>query len=164
MIKNIASYFYCNYYFRFVLIWMHIDVTLGRKMEVGKNMPTEYAPHYSDFQLYVEGKSFYKQLFTDIREAKQSIYTYFSFCRMIKVAILLNLLKEGERRVNVYLSVDLLNDLSFERKVKKLQESGVHFTYSRKQELPFGFYSLHHRNHRLLRRLMEKLAIQADLI
>ncbi len=34
-------------------------------------MPTEYAPHYSDFQLYVEGKSFYKQLFTDIREAKK---------------------------------------------------------------------------------------------
>ena len=99
MIKNIASYFYCNYYFRFVLIWMHIDVTLGRKMEVGKNMPTEYAPHYSDFQLYVEGKSFYKQLFTDIREAKQSIYTYFSFCRMIKVAILFKLIKrEGERR------------------------------------------------------------------
>ncbi|MEC2524015.1 cardiolipin synthase, partial [Bacillus thuringiensis] len=29
--------------FVFVLIWMHIDVTLGRKMEVGKNMPTEYA-------------------------------------------------------------------------------------------------------------------------
>ena len=41
-----------------VLIWMHIDVTLGRKMEAGKNMPTEYAPHYSDFQLYVEGKPF----------------------------------------------------------------------------------------------------------
>ena len=58
MIKNIASYFYCYCYFRFILIWMHIDVTLGRKMEAGKNMPTEYAPHYSDFQLYVEGKSF----------------------------------------------------------------------------------------------------------
>ena len=55
MIKNIASYFYCYCYFRFILIWVHIDVTLGRKMEAGKNMPTEYAPHYSDFQLYVEG-------------------------------------------------------------------------------------------------------------
>lgn len=63
--------------FVFILIWVHIDVTLGRKMEAGKNMPTEYAPHYSDFQLYVEGKSFYKQLFTDISEAKSSIYTYF---------------------------------------------------------------------------------------
>ncbi len=29
-----------------------------------------------------------------------------------------------------------------------MRESGVHFTYSRKPELPFGFYSLHHRNHR----------------
>lgn len=120
-------------------------------MEVGKNMPTEYAPHYSDFQLYVEGKSFYKQLFTDIREAKQSIYTYFFILSDDKSShTFLNLLKEKAREgVNVYLSVDLLNDLSFERKVKKeLQESGVHFTYSRKQELPFGFYSLHHRNHR----------------
>ena len=100
---------------------MHIDVTLGRKMEAGKNMPTEYAPHYSDFQLYVEGKSFYKQIFTDIKEAKQSIYTYFLFYRMIKVVILLNLLKEKAREgVNVYLSVDLLNDLSFERKMKKI--------------------------------------------
>ena len=137
--------------FAFILICMHIDVTLGRKMETGKNMPTEYAPHYSDFQLYVEGKSFYKQLFTDIKEAKQSIYTYFFILSDDKSShTFLNLLKEKAREgVNVYLSVDLLNDLSFERKMKKeLQENGVHFTYSRKQELPFGFYSLHHRNHR----------------
>ncbi|MGG0724821.1 phospholipase D-like domain-containing protein [Bacillus mycoides] len=137
--------------FVFILIWMHIDVTLGRKMEAGKNMPTEYASHYSDFQLYVEGKSFYKQLFTDIREAKSSIYTYFFILSDDKSShTFLNLLKEKAKEgVNVYLSVDLINDLSFERKMKKeLQESGVHFTYSRKQELPFGFYSLHHRNHR----------------
>ncbi len=63
--------------FVFILIWMHIDVTLGRKMEAGKNMPTEYTPHYSDFQLYVEGKSLYEQLFEDIKKAKSSIYTYF---------------------------------------------------------------------------------------
>ncbi|TKH19318.1 cardiolipin synthase [Bacillus wiedmannii] len=137
--------------FVFVLIWMHIDVTLGRKMEVGKNMPTEYAPHYSDFQLYVEGKSFYKQLFTDIREAKQSIYTYFFILSDDKSShTFFNLLKEKAKEgVNVYLSVDRINDLSFERKmINELRESGVHFTYSRKPELPFGFYSLHHRNHR----------------
>ena len=40
---------------------------------------------------------------------------------MIKVVILLNLLKEKAREgVNVYLSVDLLNDLSFERKMKRI--------------------------------------------
>ena len=45
--------------------------------------------------------------------------------------------------------MDRINDLSFERKmISELRESGVHFTYSRKPELPFGFYSLHHRNHR----------------
>ncbi|AIE79017.1 Cardiolipin synthetase [Bacillus cereus] len=120
-------------------------------MEVGKNMPTEYAPHYSDFQLYVEGKSFYKQLFADIREAKQSIYTYFFILSDDKSShTFLNLLKEKAKEgVNVYLSVDRINDLSFERKmINELRESGVHFTYSRKPELPFGFYSLHHRNHR----------------
>jgi len=130
---------------------MHIDVTLGRKLEAGKNMPTEYAPHYSDFQLYVEGKSLYRQLFTDISEAKQSIYTYFYILSDDKSShTFLNLLKgKAKEGVDVYLSVDLINDLSFERKMKKeLQESGVHFTYSRKSELPFGFYSLHHRNHR----------------
>ena len=69
---------------------------------------------------------------------------------MIKVAILFKLIKEKAKEgVNVYLSVDRINDLSFERKMKnELQENGVHFTYSRKPELPFGFYSLHHRNHR----------------
>lgn len=69
---------------------------------------------------------------------------------MIKVVILLNLLKEKAKEgVNVYLSVDRMNDLSFERKmINELRESGVHFTYSRKPALPFGFYSLHHRNHR----------------
>ncbi|OOR76905.1 cardiolipin synthase [Bacillus cereus] len=137
--------------FVFILIWMHIDVTLGRKMEAGKNMPTEYAPHYSDFQLYVEGKSFYKQLFTDIREAKSSIYTYFFILSDDKSShTFLNLLKEKAKEgVNVYLSVDRINDLSFERKmINELRESGVHFTYSRKPALPFGFYSLHHRNHR----------------
>ncbi|OTX34416.1 cardiolipin synthase [Bacillus thuringiensis serovar malayensis] len=137
--------------FVFILIWMHIDVTLGRKMEAGKNMPTEYAPHYSDFQLYVKGKSFYKQLFTDIREAKQSIYTYFFILSDDKSShTFLNLLKEKAKEgVNVYLSVDRINDLSFEGKmINELRESGVHFTYSRKPELPFGFYSLLHRNHR----------------
>lgn len=135
----------------FILICMHIDVTLGRKMEAGKNMPTEYALHYSDFQLYVEGKSFYKQLFTDIREANRSIYTYFFILSDDKSShTFLNLLKEKAKEgVNVYLSVDRINDLSFERKkINELRESGVHFTYSRKPELPFGFYSLHHRNHR----------------
>ncbi|HDR3886207.1 TPA: cardiolipin synthase [Bacillus cereus] len=135
----------------FMLIWMHIDVTLGRKMEAGKNMPTEYASHYSDFQLYVEGKSFYKQLFTDIKEAKQFIYIYFYILSDNKSShTFLNLLKKKAKEgVNVYLSVDLINDLSFERKMKnELRKSGVHFTYSRKPELPFGFYSLHHRNHR----------------
>ncbi|PFQ45018.1 cardiolipin synthase [Bacillus cereus] len=137
--------------FVFILIWMHIDVTLGRKMEAGKNMPTEYAPHYSDFQLYVEGKSLYEQLFEDIKKAKNSIYTYFFILSDDKSSyIFLNLLKEKAKEgVNVYLSVDRINDLSFERKmINELRESGVHFTYSRKPELPFGFYSLHHRNHR----------------
>ncbi|PFJ09646.1 cardiolipin synthase [Bacillus cereus] len=135
----------------FILIWMHIDVTLGRKMEAGKNMPIEYASHYSDFQLYVEGKSLYEQLFEDIKKAKSSIYTYFFILSDDKSSYtFLNLLKQkASEGVTVYLSVDLINDLSFERKMtKELQESGVHFTYSRKPELPFGFYSLHHRNHR----------------
>ncbi len=73
--------------FVFILIWMHIDVTLGRKMEAGKNMPTEYTPHYSDFQLYVEGKSLYEQLFEDIKKRKAPSTLIFSFCRMIKVVI-----------------------------------------------------------------------------
>ncbi|MED0968527.1 phospholipase D-like domain-containing protein [Bacillus paramycoides] len=137
--------------FVFVLIGMHIDVTLGRKMEAGKNMPTEYTPHYSDFQLYVEGKSLYEQLFEDIKKAKSSIYTYFYILSDDKSSYtFLNLLKQKAREgVTVYLSVDLINDLSFDRKLKnELKEHGVHFTYSRKPELPFGFYSLHHRNHR----------------
>ena len=65
--------------FAFILICMHIDVTLGRKMEAGKNMPTEYAPHYSDFQLYVEGKSFYKQIFTDIKKRNNLFTLIFYF-------------------------------------------------------------------------------------
>ena len=36
MIKNIKSYFYYYCYFRFIVICMYIDVTLGRKMEAGK--------------------------------------------------------------------------------------------------------------------------------
>ena len=62
-------------------------------------MPTEYAPHYSDFQLYVEGKSFYKQIFTDIKEAKQSIYTYFFILSDDKSSHTFKLIKrKGKRR------------------------------------------------------------------
>lgn len=80
--------------------------------------------------------------------------------------IFLNLLKEKAKEgVNVYLSVDRINDLSFERKMKnELQESGVHFTYSRKPELPFGFILFIIVIIAVLRRLMGRLAIQADLI
>ncbi|KEK24641.1 phospholipase D-like domain-containing protein [Bacillus gaemokensis] len=135
----------------FLVSWMHIDVTLGRKIEAEKNQLKEYDPHYSDFQLYVEGKSLYKQLFSDIKEAKHSIFTFFYIISDDESShSFLNLLKEkAEKGVQVYLSVDWINDLSFQRKLKKeLQASGVHFTYSRKPEFPFFFYSLHHRNHR----------------
>ncbi|HGE5780786.1 phospholipase D-like domain-containing protein [Bacillus sp. FSL K6-0042] len=134
-----------------LVVWMHIDVTLGRKVEADKNQRKEYVPHYSDFQLYVEGKPLYSQLFSDIKEAKRSIFTYFYIISNDKSShTFLNLLKEkAEEGVQVYLSVDWINDLSFERKYKnELQASGVHFTYSRKPEFPFFFYSLHHRNHR----------------
>ncbi|MDM5154314.1 phosphatidylserine/phosphatidylglycerophosphate/cardiolipin synthase family protein [Bacillus sp. DX1.1] len=134
-----------------IVIWMHIDVTIGRKVEVEKNQPKEYGQHYSDFQLYVEGKPLYQQLFSDIKEAKHSIFTYFYIISDDKSShSFLKLLKEkAEEGVKVYLSVDWINDLSFERKLKnELKASGVHFTYSRKPEFPFFFYSLHHRNHR----------------
>lgn len=135
----------------FLVIWMHIDVKVGRKVEAKYNQPKEYPLHYSDFQLYVEGKPLYKQLFADIKGAKQSIYTYFFIVSDDKSSrTFLNLLKEkAEEGVQVYASIDWMNDLSFQKKQEKdLLKSGVHFTYSRKPELPFVFYSLHHRNHR----------------
>ena len=134
-----------------LLVCMHVDVTLGRKIEAKKNQTKEYALHYSDFQLYVEGQSLYQQLFSDIKEAKHSIFTYFFIISDDQSShTFLELLKEKAKEgVQVYLSVDRINDLSFKRKMKnELQASGVHFTYSRKPELPFFFYSLHHRNHR----------------
>ncbi|HDX9580710.1 TPA: cardiolipin synthase [Bacillus pseudomycoides] len=137
--------------FVLLLVCMHVDVTLGRKIEAKKNQTKEYALHYSDFQLYVEGQSLYQQLFSDIKEAKHSIFTYFFIISDDKSSrTFLDLLKEKAKEgVQVYLSVDRINDLSFKRKMKnELQASGVHFTYSRKAELPFFFYSLHHRNHR----------------
>lgn len=135
----------------FLLVSMHVDVTLGRKIEAKKNQTKEYEPHYSDFQLYVDGQSLYQQLFSDIKEAKHSIFSYFFILSDDKSShTFVQLLKEKAKEgVQVYLSVDRINDLSFKRKMKnELQASGVHFTYSRKPELPFFFYSLHHRNHR----------------
>jgi cardiolipin synthase len=127
----------------FLIIWMHIDVTLGRKIEAKKNQSKEYELHYSDFQLYAEGKDLYEQLFSDIKEAKYSIFTYFYIISDDKSShTFLKLLKEkAEEGVQVYLSVDWINDLSFERKMKnELQASGVHFTYSRKPEFTIFFY------------------------
>ncbi|MEH6889342.1 phospholipase D-like domain-containing protein [Bacillus sp. JJ864] len=135
----------------FLLVSMHVDVTLGRKIEAKKNQTKEYEPHYSDLQLYVDGQSLYQQLFSDIKEAKHSIFSYFFILSDDKSShTFVQLLKEKAKEgVQVYLSVDRINDLSFKRKMKnELQASGVHFTYSRKPELPFSFYSLHHRNHR----------------
>ncbi|MEH7462970.1 cardiolipin synthase [Bacillus thuringiensis] len=135
----------------FLLVSMHVDVTLGRKIEAKKNQTKEFENHYSDFQLYVDGQSLYQQLFSDIKEARHSIFTYFFILSDDKSShTFLQLLKEKAKEgVQVYLSVDRINDLSFKRKMKnELQASGVHFTYSRKPELPFFFYSLHHRNHR----------------
>lgn len=74
--------------FVFILICMHIDVTLGRKMEAGKNMPTEYAPHYSDFQLYVEGNHYMSSYLKILKKRKAPSTLISSFCRMIKVVIL----------------------------------------------------------------------------
>lgn len=142
------------------LFWMHGDVTLGRKVEAKYNQPKQYAPHYSDFQLYDDGKELYKQLFSDLKGAKQSIYTYFFIISDDKSSYaFLNILKERARAgVKVYVSVDWINDTSFKKKAEKeLKESGAHFTYSRKPELPFFFYSVHHRNHRRITTVDDKV-------
>ena len=85
---------------------------------------------------------------------------------MIKVAILFKLIKrEGKEGVNVYLSVDRINDLSFERKMKnELRENGVHLHIVENLNYHSAFILFIIVIIAVLRRLMGRLAIQADLI
>ena len=85
---------------------------------------------------------------------------------MIKVVILLNLLKEKAKEgVNVYLSVDRINDLSFERKmINELRKVVcilhiVENLHCHSDFIHFTIVII-----AVLRRLMGILAIQADLI
>ena len=59
--------------FVFILIWMHIDVTLGRKDRSAKIMRKNSAYYIIVIsQLVCRGNPFIRQLFADIREAKRS--------------------------------------------------------------------------------------------
>jgi cardiolipin synthase len=136
-----------------LFIWMDWDVKKG-KAAFARSHPASITPiRYGDFQLFAEGKDLYKALFSDIQNARKSVYIHFFIIRNDEVGNeFLDLLKKKAKNgVDVKLSTDLIGGHQLlGDKVKDLRNHGVEFTYSRKTNLPYIFYSLHHRNHRRL--------------
>jgi len=138
--------------FLIILLALHeIEMHFAMKKNINAEKSIEYPIGHSDLSIYMNGKKFYKQLFTDIQNAKQAVHIYFFSISNDAISHqFLDILKEkSDEGVPVYYGVDRLGGLLLSNKEKKeLKAHGVHFTYFNKPTLSYFFSSINHRNHR----------------
>jgi len=135
-----------------ILMALHeIEMHFAMKKNINAEKPVKYPIGNSDLSIYTNGKKFYRQLFTDIQNAKQAVHIYFFSVSNDAISHqFLDILKEkSDEGIPVYYGVDRLGGLLLSNKEKKeLKAHGVHFTYFNEPTLSYFFSSINHRNHR----------------
>lgn len=139
---------------------MHWDVKQGVKNYARTHPITETLPHKAEIDVYNTGKDFYERLFADIKTAEEFVWIHFFIIRDDQISneffdLLIEKAKEG---VDVRLSVDFLGSDIKKESIKRMEEGGVKIVKSRQLYLKNIFYSLHHRNHRRLVSIDQKIA------
>lgn len=136
-----------------ILMWafQEVEMYFAKKYEINTSEPIKYPIENSDLTLFTNGHKLYKQLFTDIKQAKKEIHIYFfSIGTDQSSHQFLDLLKmKSDEGVPVYYAVDNFGGFLLSKKEEKdLKNHGVHFTFFNKPKPLFFFSSLNHRNHR----------------
>ncbi|WP_235848320.1 cardiolipin synthase [Litchfieldia alkalitelluris] len=134
-----------------LLLWLYFDFKLGRKRHLSTVNKREYPERKGNLILFNNGEKLFKDLFDELRNAKEHIHLLFYIVKNDKISHeFLGILKErAEAGVKVRLLVDYIGGNKIPKKmIKDLKESGVQFFYCHKPKFPFIWYSLNERNHR----------------
>ncbi|HHY73815.1 MAG TPA: cardiolipin synthase [Bacillus bacterium] len=133
------------------IAWLTIDFYFGRKNHLKNISKRNYPIRHGEWVLFTDGEKLYKNLFSDISNAKKHIHILFYIVKNDVVSQeFLKLLKEkAQEGVKVRLLLDRIGSRQISRKeIRSLRNSGVHFSFSNKPRFPYFFYSLNYRNHR----------------
>ena len=134
-----------------VLAYLIIDFNLGRKRHLETVAKVEFPKRYSDLQLFTDGGKLFKEMFQDLREAKEHIHALFYIVQDDHISKeFFDILKEkAEQGVEVRLLLDWVGSKKVKKQaIEKLKQSGVEFYYCHIPKAPFFFYTLNERNHR----------------
>ncbi|MFZ7946502.1 cardiolipin synthase [Neobacillus sp. 19] len=135
----------------FIIIWLVLDFTLGRKKHLSVAVRTETSILHGDFDIFTHGKELFHDYFTTIRQAKKQIHVLFYIVKddAISQEFFMILKEKAQEGVEVRLLLDRLGSWKVKRKVvTALKEAGIQFAFSNRIKLPYLFYSTQVRNHR----------------
>lgn len=105
----------------------------------------------SNLEFYIDGHSFYNELFRAIKQSKQSVHILFYIVKNDDISheFLTLLGEKAKQGVEVRLLLDYIGGKEFtDKEISLLKRKGVHFAYANKPKWPFYFYTLQARNHR----------------
>jgi cardiolipin synthase A/B len=139
---------------------MHWDVKQGVKNYSRTHPITETLSHEAAINVYNSGKDLYEKLFEDIKIANELVWIHFFIIRDDQISneffdLLIEKAKDG---IDVRLSVDFLGSDIKKESIKRMEEGGVKIVKSRPLSPKNFFYSLHHRNHRRLISIDQRIA------
>lgn len=106
---------------------------------------------HSNFKLYTYGQTLYDDLFFDIEQAKEHIHILFFIVKNDDIShdFLELLMKKAKEGIEVRLLLDRLGSHHLSTEIiDKLRRHGVAFSFCRKIQFPFLFFSANKRNHR----------------
>ncbi|MGG3888464.1 cardiolipin synthase [Metabacillus fastidiosus] len=138
-------------FFAAIIVWLTIDYKAGRKKHLQQESYQFYPMRRSNLEFYIDGHSFYNELFRAIKQSKQSVHILFYIVKNDEVSheFLTLLGEKAKQGVEVRLLLDYIGGKEFtDKEISLLKRKGVHFAYANKPKWPFYFYTLQARNHR----------------
>ncbi|MED4403844.1 cardiolipin synthase [Metabacillus fastidiosus] len=139
------------FFFAAIIVWLTIDYKAGRKKHLQQERYQFYPMRRSNLEFYIDGHSFYNELFRAIKQSKQSVHILFYIVKNDEISheFLTLLGEKAKQGVEVRLLLDYIGGKEFtDKEISLLKRKGVHFAYANKPKWPFYFYTLQARNHR----------------
>ncbi|WP_147535017.1 phospholipase D-like domain-containing protein [Bacillus marasmi] len=136
----------------FVLfILLYIDYKFGRKSHLASSERKEYPVRSCQLYLFNEGPDLFKDMFQEIKNAKNHIHILFYIGRNDAFSKEFYSLLEVKARegLEVRLLLDWVGSFRLSKQIiAELEAANVHFAFSHVPKFPFLFYKANVRNHR----------------
>lgn len=146
----------------FVLfVLLYIDYKFGRKSHLARSERKEYPIRSCQLYLFNEGPDLFKDMFQEIKNAKNHIHILFYIGRNDEFSKEFYSLLEIKARegLEVRLLLDWVGSFRLSKQIiAELEAANVKFAFSHVPRFPFLFYKLNVRNHRKIAVMDGKIA------